>query len=190
MKKIGITGSLSSGKTTASKIISFRKGPVFFADKVVKKIYTSKKFKKIIKRKFNLDSNINLKDQVRNKIYKNKTNLKKLEHIIHPLVRKEMLSFSKKNKKENLLFFEIPLLIENGLNNYFDIIFFIRSKKNLRLKRFKSRSKKFSTSFFNFLNNQQMKDLKKMKYCDHVVVNNKSLSFFKKKLLSIMSKYE
>ena len=36
MKKIGITGSLSSGKTTASKILSSRKGPLFSADLIVR----------------------------------------------------------------------------------------------------------------------------------------------------------
>ena len=42
MIKIGITGSLASGKTTASKILSHRRGPLFSADKVVKKLYKSK----------------------------------------------------------------------------------------------------------------------------------------------------
>ena len=37
MIKIGITGSIASGKTTASKIISFRKGPLFNADDYVRK---------------------------------------------------------------------------------------------------------------------------------------------------------
>ncbi len=36
MIKIGLTGSLASGKTTASKIISNRRGPLFSADKEVK----------------------------------------------------------------------------------------------------------------------------------------------------------
>ena len=36
MIKIGITGSLASGKTTASKILSNRRGPLFSADKAVK----------------------------------------------------------------------------------------------------------------------------------------------------------
>ena len=44
MMKIGITGSLASGKTTASKILSFKKGPLFSADAVVKKLYIKKKF--------------------------------------------------------------------------------------------------------------------------------------------------
>ena len=38
MIKIGITGSLSSGKTTASRILSYKRGPLFNADKVVKDI--------------------------------------------------------------------------------------------------------------------------------------------------------
>ena len=42
MIKIGITGSLASGKTTASKILSSAKGSLFSADKAVKEIYRSK----------------------------------------------------------------------------------------------------------------------------------------------------
>ena len=54
MIKIGITGSLASGKTTASKIISAGRGPLFNADIVVKKLYKKNfrgktKFKKIRK---------------------------------------------------------------------------------------------------------------------------------------------
>ena len=36
MIKIGITGSLASGKTTASQILSYGRGPLFSADKAVK----------------------------------------------------------------------------------------------------------------------------------------------------------
>ena len=42
MIKIGITGSLASGKTTASKILSFKRGPLFSADKTVKELYQNK----------------------------------------------------------------------------------------------------------------------------------------------------
>ena len=45
MIKVGITGSLASGKSTASKILSARKGPLFSADDIVKKLYTNKSFK-------------------------------------------------------------------------------------------------------------------------------------------------
>ena len=41
MKKIGITGSISSGKTTASKILSAGRGPLFSGDEVVKNLYNN-----------------------------------------------------------------------------------------------------------------------------------------------------
>ena len=41
MIKIGITGSLASGKTTASKILSYKRGH-FSADIEVQKLYKSK----------------------------------------------------------------------------------------------------------------------------------------------------
>ena len=48
MRKIGITGSLASGKTSASKILSHSRGPLFSADKEVLKLYKRKAFKRLI----------------------------------------------------------------------------------------------------------------------------------------------
>ena len=45
MIKIGITGSLASGKTTASKILSNKRGPLFSADTAVMELYRNKVFK-------------------------------------------------------------------------------------------------------------------------------------------------
>ena len=47
MIKIGITGSLASGKTTASQILSHKRGPLFSADKTVKSLYKDKNFKNL-----------------------------------------------------------------------------------------------------------------------------------------------
>ena len=78
----------------------------------------------------------NIKKILKNKILKDRSNIKKLERLIHPLVRKEMAKFLKKYKKKKLIFLEIPLLIESKLMKNFDVIFFLKSKKSLRLKRF------------------------------------------------------
>ena len=104
------------------------------------------------------------------------------------MVRREMLIFLRKNKKKKLLFLEIPLLIESKLTKYFDVIIFIKSSKKLRLKRFKS--KKGNAKLFSLLDNHQLKDTKKMKLCDHIVVNNKSLNLLKKNLLNIIHLHE
>ncbi len=188
MIKFGITGSLASGKTTASKILSVGRGPLFSADVVVKKLYRKNNIKKNIIRKLDLKKSLNVKKLVREKIKEDTSNIQKLEKIIHPLVRKEMLKFIKKNIKKKFVFFEIPLLIESNLTNIFDVIFYIKAKKSIRLKRFKLKGGKKST--FNILNSKQFSDVKKGKYCDHIIVNEKDIKILKKNLLGIFKRYE
>ena len=65
MKKIGITGSVASGKSTASKYLSYKKGPLFSADEAVKKLYKNKNFKKIISKKLKI-KNTNIKENIKN----------------------------------------------------------------------------------------------------------------------------
>tara|TARA_B100000767_G_scaffold260508_1_gene271232 strand:+ start:493 stop:1059 length:567 start_codon:yes stop_codon:yes gene_type:complete len=188
MIKIGITGSIASGKTTASKIISNKRGPLFSADSVVKKLYENKKLKATVLKKFNLKLNSNLKKEIKHKILHNKKNLIKLERIMHPLIRKEMNSFIKKNRYKEFLFFEIPLLIENKLSKNFDVVILIKSQHSLRLSRYLLNGG--NSKLFSLFNSHQLKDAVKMKFCSHVVVNNKSLFILKKNLLNIMKLYE
>ena len=188
MIKIGITGSLASGKTTASQILSYRRGPLFSADKAVKQIYKNKNFIKLLRKKFNIKNNNFIKKNIKKIILGNKKNIKKLEKIIHPQVRIKMIKFTNKNKNRKILFYEIPLLIESNLMKYFNIIIFVKAKRKLRLKRFKS--KNGDQKLFNLLDKKQLNNNKKTKFCDHVVVNEKNLKILKKKLLDIISKYE
>ena len=188
MIKIGITGSLASGKTTASKILSFRRGPLFSADKAVKELYKNKHFKSLVSKRFKIKNNSQLKKSLKNLILKNKNSIKKLEKIIHPLVRKKMKNFTTQNRNKKLLFYEIPLLIESKLMKHFNVIFFIKAKRQLRLRRFQSKSG--DKKLFNLLNNKQVNDTKKIKFCDHVVVNEKNLNILKRNLLVIINKYE
>ena len=188
MIKIGITGSIASGKTTASKILSYKRGPLFSADKAVKELYQNKKFKSLISRRFKIENNKQIKKSLKKLVLENKKNFKKLENIIHPFVRKKMKSFTLQNKNKKLLFYEIPLLVESKLMKHFNVVIFIKAKKQLRFKRFQSKSE--NKKLFYLLNNKQMTDTKKMKFCDHVVVNEKNLNILKKNLLAIIDNYE
>ena len=187
MNRIGITGSLASGKSTASKILG-KKGPVFSADSIVKKLYSQKKFTKHISKKLKIQSSSNIKSLIKQKILRDKSFFKKLEKIIHPFVRKEMINFTQKHKNKKFIFFEIPLLVESRLMKYFDIIIFIKAKRNLRLKRFKKKGG--NKILFNTLNRKQFSDKKKAKHCDYVIVNEKNLNILKKNLLAIINNYE
>ena len=188
MIKIGITGSLASGKTTASKILSHKRGPLFSADSIVNKLYQKKYFKNLVCKKFKIKNYHQIKKSIKKLIIKDKKNIKKIEKIIHPLVRKEMKIFTSRNKNKKLSFYEIPLLIESKLMKYFNILIFIKAKKHTRLKRFQS--KNGDKKLFNLLNNKQMTDTKKIKFCDYVVVNEKDIRILKKNLFAIIKRYE
>ena len=188
MMKIGITGSIASGKTTASKILACKKDPLFSADSVVKNFYKNDNFKRLIIKEFNINKKSNLKNSLKEKILKDKKNIKKLEKLIHPMVRKEMKKFSNLHKRKKKIFFEIPLLIENKLMKYFDVIIFIKAKRKVRLKRFETKGG--DKKLFIMLNGKQLSDKKKAKFSDHVVVNEKNLNILKKNLLGIIKSYE
>ena len=187
MKIIGITGSVASGKTTASKILSSRRGPLFIADKIVKEIYRKKSFKRALSEKFNIRNLINLKSIIRKKIIEDKSNILKLERLIHPLVRKEMKKFLKKNKNKKFVFLEIPLLVESNLTSNFDKIIFIKAKRKIRLHRFLANGG--NKHLFKILDGKQYNDSEKIKHCDAVVVNEKNIKILKKKLSNIIKNY-
>ena len=131
MIKIGITGSIASGKTTVANMLSKRKYPLFNADKAVRQIYKNNIFKNKVYKKFKLRNKKNIKNEIKKIISTNKRSLKDLEKIIHPLVRKEIRNFSQKNKRKKLLIFEIPLLIESKLMKNYNKIIFVNSKKKI-----------------------------------------------------------
>ena len=185
MKIIGITGSIASGKTTVAQLMAGKKYPLFSADKIVVKLYRKKIFTKILIKKFKLKDTRNVKDQIK-LILKNSNNLHKLESVIHPFVRKEMLSFLK--KKSKMLFLEIPLLIESKLNRYFDKLIFVHTKKNLRVKRYLK--KRVNKKLFTLLDKKQLPSNRKKFLCDHTIDNNDSLAVLKKNVKNLMKNYE
>ena len=71
MIKVGITGSLASGKTTASKILSHKRGPLFSADNVVQNLYKDKNFRSLLSKRFNIKNNNFLKSYLKDIIIKN-----------------------------------------------------------------------------------------------------------------------
>jgi len=180
MIKIGITGSLASGKSTVAKLISRNKHPIFNADNAVKTLYKKKIFTKKIQKQFHFKNTRNLKNKIKILIKKDKKILKKLEMILHPLVRKEMRAFIKRKKNNKITIFEIPLLIETKLTRYFDFVVFVGAKKNIRLRRYVAKGG--NKKIFTILEKRQKKPSKKIKISDYVIYNNKSIKSLKKNI--------
>ena len=186
MIKIGITGSVASGKSTVARLISQNKYPIFNADNAVKTLYKKRIFTKKIQKQFHFKNIRNLKNKIKNLIKKDKKILKKLEIILHPLVRKEMGAFIKKKKNNKITIFEIPLLIESKLTRYFDFVVFVGAKKNIRLRRYVAKGG--NKKIFTILEKRQKKPSKKIKISDHVIYNNMSIKKLKKNVKIILNK--
>ena len=95
-----------------------------------------------------------------------------------------MKKFIIKNKKSEMIIFDIPLLIENKLNKNKDIIIFIKTKKSKVLNRLKKRPN-FDEKLIKNLKQNQVILSKKKKLADYVINNNFSVNVMKKKVTLI-----
>tara|TARA_A100001015_G_scaffold316848_1_gene432208 strand:+ start:1046 stop:1633 length:588 start_codon:yes stop_codon:yes gene_type:complete len=185
--KIGVLGDIGSGKSFVAKQFGY---PVFNADKEVSDIYKNdkscykkikKKFPKFIKSKFLK------KNELGSVIKANKKNLKKISDIVHPIVRKRMYFFFKKNKLKKMVLLDIPLLVENKLFDKNFYLVFVQSNKNEINKRLKKRPF-YNKSIIDSLRKSQKSLLYKKKISNFVIKNNFKLQTVKKNIKIIKKK--
>ena len=174
MIKVGILGSVGSGKSFVANIFKELGFNIFSADQVVSQIYESNKnINKKISIFFKLKLNhgkIN-KNELRDTLKKNPKKFKYLNKIIHPIVRKKLILFLSKYKKTKLVVLDIPLLIENKMFNFVDIFIFVKTKPNIFKIRIKKR-KNLDKQFLKLLENQQADVKIKKGYADFTVDNS------------------
>ena len=148
MIRIGILGNIGSGKSYVAKNFGY---PVFNADYEVTKLYKKDKkiFKKLKKKlpKYISSFPIN-KNEITKAILSNKVNLQKIISIVHLEIRKLLKLFLIKNKNKKVIILDIPLLLENKINNKKDLLVFVDSKKSKINKRLKKRLN-FNSKLFN-----------------------------------------
>ena len=174
MIKVGILGSVGSGKSFVANIFKELGFNIFSADQVVSQIYErnkniNKKISIFFKLKLNRDK-IN-KNELRDTLKKNPKKFKYLNKIIHPIVRKKLILFLSKYKKTKLVVLDIPLLIENKMFNFVDIFIFVKTKPNIFKIRIKKR-RNLDKQFLKLLENQQADEKIKKSYADFTVDNS------------------
>ena len=174
MIKVGILGGVGSGKSFVANIFKELGLNIFSADQVVSQIYESNKnINRKISNFFKLklyNGKIN-KNELRNILKKNPKKFKYLNKIIHPIVRKKLISFLSKYKKTKLVVLDIPLLIENKMFDFVDIFIFVKTKSNIFKIRIKKR-RNLDKQFLKLLENQQADEKIKKGYADFTVDNS------------------
>ena len=187
MIRIAVLGDIGSGKSYVANQFGY---PVFNADAEVSKLY-KKNRKCYNKLKKQLPDYINSfpikKSHISKAIIANRGNLKKIVKIIHPEVRSIMNKFIKKNKKKKIIVLDIPLLIENKINNKKDILIFIDAAKKEIDKRLKKRPN-FNIKIVKSYRKLQLTVEKKKKQSDFVVKNNFKDKPIKKSVKIILKK--
>ena len=185
MIRIGILGDIGSGKSYVAKTFGY---PVFNADVEVGKIYKTNK-KIFLKLNKSLPKHIQTfpinKFEITKAILENKINLKKIIKIVHTEVRKKMNVFLRKNRNKKIIIMDIPLLLENKINNKNDVLVFVQSKKLDIEKRLKNRNG-FNQKIINNFKNIQLAIDQKKKMSHFIIKNNFTKKSVKKDTKAIL----
>ena len=174
MVRVGILGSVGSGKSYVANIFRGLGFNIFSADNEVANIYKNnkiinKKISKFFKLKL-YKSKIN-KQELRASLKKTPNKFRFLNKIIHPIVRKKLDLFLTKYKKNKLVVLDVPLLVENKMFNFVDIFILIKTGSSSFLSRIKKR-KNLDKQFLNILKKQQTSEKIKENYADFINYNS------------------
>ena len=187
MYKIGITGSIGTGKTTIANIFALFNVPIFDADREIKKILKKEEIKQKIKNIWPLSVKKNQVDKLklRKIIFSNNIEKKKLEKLLYPYLEIELKMFETTNYKKNILVYDVPLIYETRTEKRYDKILLAHCNKKIQKERVLTRDKISDTLFEKILASQLSFD-DKIKFKPQVInTSNKLFLFIKVCLLLI-----
>ncbi|MHA6299512.1 dephospho-CoA kinase [Devosia sp. CAU 1758] len=125
MLRIGVTGSIATGKSTLLKAFEAVGVPVFSADEAVAKLYEGVAIAPVEK----LFPGVTVKgvidrSELSRRLGADPSGFKRLEAVVHPLVRSAIADFLEMAERAGnaLAAVEVPLLFESGYDYGFDAI--------------------------------------------------------------------
>lgn len=174
MIKIGITGGIGSGKSVVSSLLVQAGIPVYVADDKSRMLSdTSPVIRKKLKALF--DEDIYVDDKLDRKrlaslIFSDEELLKKVNQIIHPVVRNDFVEWTTKQKHKRCAM-ESAILYESGLDKDVDVVLTVYAPVELRLNRAMLRDGATEADIMKRMN-RQMPDEFKRKQADFVIIND------------------
>ncbi|EIE89929.1 hypothetical protein G6F46_003574 [Rhizopus delemar] len=146
MKLVGLTGGISTGKSTVSSMLVEQDIPIIDADKIARDVVEpGRKANQLIRQHFGdqvflSDGRID-RPKLGQIIFQDPEKRKILNKCTHPYVRLEMLkeAFKYWIKGADIVVFDVPLLIESKLDKFMSYTVVVYSSESLQLKRLKER---------------------------------------------------
>jgi len=191
MLKIAITGNIASGKSVVEEIFKAKGFKALDSDVVAHDLLKNKNIKAQIFesfKNFDITENGEISRQKLGKIIFNDSNSrKKLESILHPIIKEEIGEFFHTSEKdgEKIVFVSVPLLFEAKLENLFDKIILIYADDKIRLERLMKRSNLPLEYAQNRLKIQISQD-EKTSLADYVIYNNETINKLQENLDKIL----
>ena len=201
LKKIAVTGPLSSGKSTVCQILAeISKIYVVDADQLVHELYSDPEIKEKVAEIYNKKLNpekpitpldIN-KQFIAEYIFDHPKQLHKLEKVLHPFVKEKIEEHYQKAKKTlqcDLFVVEVPLLYEVGWEKEIDSVILVNADEETCKKRFTKKTGK-SEEEYRKRNERFLPIHEKMKKKPFLVDNLGSLDSIKNQLKTIIAKIQ
>ena len=182
--KIGLTGGIACGKTTAIRIFSQLGYSTIETDAIVHALLDrSESIQHALRERwgnavFDADNKVNRK-LVAKIVFDADAELKWLENLLHPEVRRVWTADIAKQPGVDWVV-EIPLLFEKRLETEFDLTVCVISRSNLACERMLARGN--SQAEITQRRNRQMPLKEKVKYADYVLSNSGSLEFLRQQI--------
>lgn len=186
-KVIAITGSMGSGK---SKVLSYleKDWPVFSCDASNAKLLEpgQKGHQALIGLGLAKEGEPIDKKEMAKALFSDTALKKKVEGILHPLIMEDMENW-KASLDSPLLFCEVPLLFESGMEKSFDEIWCVDTNPDIAMKRLVT-YRNFSEEEANARLASQFDPAYKREKSQEVIYNNKSEAELEKSLDALVEK--
>ncbi|MDY0102522.1 MAG: dephospho-CoA kinase [Lentimicrobium sp.] len=139
MLKIGLTGSIGSGKSTVASVFRTLGVPVYIADIEAKKFLEEPDVIDLIvalagKKVLSPDGSIDRKVLAK-QVFGNPEKLEGLNAIIHPRVRKNFTKWVEQNEAHPYVIQESAIIFESGFYTLFDLIIVVAAPEEERIQR-------------------------------------------------------
>jgi dephospho-CoA kinase len=174
MIKVGLTGGIGSGKTTAAKIFELLGVPVYYADDAAKKIMNEdKQLKAAIQKQFGEESYRNGeldRNYLASKVFNDSFQLEILNSLVHPATIRDASNWTSQQTTPYTIK-EAALIFESGAAEGLDYVIGVSAPSQLRIKRTMERN---NVSYDEVVKrmNKQLDEKIKMKLCDFIVQND------------------
>jgi dephospho-CoA kinase len=178
MPAIGITGGISTGKSTFVELLRERlpDATFFDADEAAHALLSRPEVQKQIRREFGARVFSTTGDLNRTKlraiVFSDATKKRALERILHPRIRRQWRTKAKEHRNSPRFFFaDIPLLYETDGESLCDRVVVVACSHKLQLARLRKRMSVSSAEAKEMINSQMPLE-EKIRHADHVVWNN------------------